>query len=119
MPQKPSKSKCPCVIPCISELREIAKSKGKTFKTITSSAKPKTIDAISEIALNLLQGKVDIPKNKINKLKNNKNIIRAISKRGVSASRRRELINQQGGSFIPLMISLALPLIERIFNRSE
>lgn len=74
------------------------------------------IDAISEISLNLLNNKIKVREPTFSKLKKFKSLLREIAKKKSSNQNRRQfIVNQRGGSIVPLLISAALPLISKLF----
>lgn len=88
----------------------------KLRKVILQNADNKSIHAIAEIIINLMQGNVPVSKNQKQKLKKHKKILRAIEhtfmKKPINASRGRRLIVQTGG-FLPAIIGLIAPIIAK------
>lgn len=103
----------------MKDLKKIAKLKSQkaAFKKLIEKSDNCLIDAISEILLNSLskENHFRLTKRHINCLKKHAAAIRAIAKNGTSSEHRKSIIiNQSGGSFIPLLVSLALPLLNKI-----
>lgn len=102
---------------CLDELKNLTLATNKfKIKKILKSCPAHLIDAISEISLNVLKNKVQIDEPTFSKLKRFKKVLRELAKRKNSNVVRRSLIvNQRGGSIIPLLVSAALPLITKLF----
>lgn len=102
---------------CVDELKNLSLPANKyKIKKILKSCPNHVIDALSEISLNVLRNKVAIKEPTFSKLKRFKNVLREIAKRKNSNDQRRQIIvNQRGGSIVPLLVSAALPLITKLF----
>lgn len=72
------------------------------------------IDAISEIALNCLNGNIPLTECQYNKLFEYQNILRKLSKKTLVKT-RRNLLNQSGG-FLQLLIAPALTLLASLIG---
>lgn len=106
---------------CMKELKKLSKLKSKraAFKKLIEKCDSCLIDSISEILLNSLskENHFKLTKRQINCLRKHAAAIRAISQSGTTSEHRRSIIiNQSGGSFIPLLVSLAMPLLNKILN---
>ena len=76
------------------------------------------MNCISEINLNVLNGKLKVSDCNKRKLKKYKAILRKIADKHVPSSAKKRLINQRGGFLLPLL-SAVLPVLADIFFRSR
>ena len=80
-----------------------------TFKRIAYNDAD-VVRAITDVVHNVLQGKVHLTRQRVNKLKKHKQHLRKLVKpRGMSLQQRKDLIIQKGG-FLPFLAPL-IPLI--------
>lgn len=96
------------------------KSRKKSFIKFITQTDDSVIDAISEILLNAIEpsNKLKITTRQLNSLKKHAPTIREIAKEGTPVKDRRQaLLNQSGGSFVPLLVSLALPILQHVFSK--
>ena len=69
------------------------------------------IHALSEIALNILRGNVQLSRQQVQRLQRHKQALRALASRAIPLRRKRALLLvKQRGGFLPLL----LPLIASI-----
>lgn len=80
-------------------------------KSLVEHATNEQILALSQIALNILRGNVQITKAYKRKLKQYKEVIRSLASRRVSISRKRETLLKHHG-LIPLLIKPTLQLLD-------
>lgn len=71
-----------CVISCLPQLKEIAKSTPKIRKEILQGANSKILRSIVECIENILRANIQLKKKNIQKLRRHKNILRNISNKG-------------------------------------
>lgn len=90
-------------------LAALSKAKRPVVAKIIQPAKRDLIDALSEISLNVLYGKVPLTKTQFNQLRKFKRNLRLMSRKGASI-RRRKVVLQQGG-FISTLLSVVTPLL--------
>ena len=74
------------------------------------------IDALCEIALNVLRGNIPLTDKQYAQLKKKKNIIRLIADKKVKHLRKKKTINQSGGFLLPLL-GAAIPFITSLITR--
>ena len=86
----------------------LSKASPKAARKILKGAPNSLVRAISEIALNALNGVLPLSRHRIKKLQKYKNNIRAISKASSHEGRRRVL---QRGGFVAALLGAALPLL--------
>lgn len=110
--------KSPRVLRCLKELKNLSHPSNKfKVKKILKACPNHVIDAICEVSLNVLKNKVKIKEPSFSKLKKYKKLLRDISQRKRSNKDRRQfLINQRGGSIVPLLLSAALPIITKLLS---
>lgn len=108
---------------CMKSLTQLSTIKSKrAFKKFISEADDCLIDSISEILLNAIKpvNRLKIGKRHLTKLRKHAPAIRTIAKpRTPVGVRRHTIVSQSGGSFIPLLVSLALPVIQHMFSRGN
>ena len=101
------------VLKCAKELENLAKVKDfKNKKVLIKNAEDCVIDAISEIALNCLNGQIPLRDCDFKSLIKYQTVLRKISKIG-PVNKRKRLISQTGG-FLNLLIPPALSLIASV-----
>lgn len=82
-------------------------------KKILKSANTKLISSIVECVYNILAGNVNISSKEKKKLLKHKKILRNIVKFKRNPTKRKKIINQSGGSFLP---ALLLPIISSLIT---
>ena len=103
------------VLKCAKELENLAKVKDfKNKKVLIKNAEDCVIDAISEIALNCLNGRIPLRDCDFKSLIKYQTVLRKISKIG-PVNKRKRLISQTGG-FLNLLIPPALSLIASVIG---
>ena len=83
-------------------------SRGKQRKVMISHASKGQIEAISEVALNLLKGNIMVPSSSFKRLKPHKAKLLHLTRKTPSLKKKKEVLNQQGG-FLPALASLIAP----------
>lgn len=84
-------------------------------KQLLKQANKDQIDSISEVALNLLKKNIPVNPQTKARLAKHKKDITYIASKGPRAKRKKILV-QRGGSFLPLVLSAVLPLILKQLN---
>ena len=74
--------------------------------------------AIREIAKNTIRRKVQLNSSQITKLRRHKRTINSLSKKKLSAARKRELIVQSGG-FLPILIPAITAILGEIIRSAN
>ena len=72
--------------------------------------------AISEVALNVLYGKIPLNKNQKKKLAKHKEKLRALTEKKLSLRQRKHIINQKGGFISALLFPAITTLIEKLMQ---
>ena len=85
------------------------KSNGKQRKDMISHANKGQMEAIGEIALNLLKGNIVIPNSSFTRLKPHKSKLLYLTRKKPSLKQKKLVLNQKGG-FLPALASLIAPL---------
>lgn len=83
----------------------------KTRKNILKTADFALITAIAECIHNALQGNLNIPKEKISKLKKHKKVLRKIRSSDNEWLNKKKLIVQSGGSFLPILLPSVISFV--------
>ena len=92
-------------------LKVLVDASPKLKKAIIKHAPPGLVIAISEIALNLLKGVIELTPHQKRRLSRYKKEFRSLAKKNVSVGKKRKILVQKGGSavltaLIPLVLSL-------------
>jgi site-specific DNA-adenine methylase len=95
------------------KLQVLRKANPKLRKAIISNCNKELLNAISEIALNVLQVNIELPATSRQKLRKHKTALRALADRRKLLRRsavKRRVLNQRGG-FILQLLGAVLPTI--------
>ena len=99
---------------CQEFLKLMAESKSpKRRKLLVDWASNKDIDAISEIALNTLNGNIKLTPNIYRKIKKHKKIIRLLASTKPKINQKKKIIKQSGG-FLPFLIPAAISAVSNL-----
>lgn len=90
-------------------LLALIKANPPLVKKIVQSASPSLIKALSELALNTLQGTFHLPPSSVYKLKKFKSNLRILADRSQPTTKKKQTL--QKGGFLPLLASIAAPLL--------
>jgi hypothetical protein len=82
-------------------------------KILLKSATPEQIDAICECVYNLYLRNVEVDRKTVKKLIPHKKVLVKLAKNQpkLALSKRRKLLVQKGGSFLPILLSAILPTV--------
>jgi len=106
--------RCSSVINCASELNALVKVEDtKTKRKLIKSFNDCVINAISEISLNCLNGKIPLSKREFQNLSKYRSVLRLLSNKSIKIQRKRSILNQKGG-FLQFLIPPALGLISTV-----
>lgn len=94
----------------LSLLELIYKSPPALRRVIISNANLDFINALCEIAFNVLQGNIPLTNQQYKQLKKKKSLIRLIADKKIKTLKKRKTINQSGGFLLPLL-GAAIPFI--------
>ena len=85
-------------------------------KDIIAHCSPDFLQALCEIALNLLKGNIPLSASQYKKLKSQKKIIRLLADRKTGLKRKHQVLKKQSGGFIFPLLSAAVPLIGNLLG---
>ena len=85
------------------------KSNGKQRKDMITHANRGQMEAIGEVALNLLKGNILVPTSSFKRLKPHKSKLLYLTRKTPSLKQRKEVLNQKRG-FLPALAGLIAPL---------
>lgn len=117
-----------CCIPkhftkkCIAILTALIHSNNQQRKVILQTSDKCVVRCICECALNVLKGVVKLPEKQVKKLSKYKKVIRNLVKRDTREKskkvnwnrKKKELIQNGGGAFLPLLLA---PIVEILVSR--
>jgi len=98
------------------KLHTLKDAKPKLRKAIISNCDKELIHAISECALNVLRGNVNLTDCQKKRLCKFKGRLRTVIDKRVPLSRKKRLINQHGGFLVPLFSAVLPTLASIIYN---
>lgn len=85
-------------------------------KDIIAHCSPDFLQALCEIALNLLKGNIPLSNCQYAKLKRQKKIIRLLADKKTSLKRKHRALKKQTGGFILPLLSAAVPLLGNLLG---
>jgi len=89
----------------------------KSREALIKKASSDNIDALSEVALNVLKGNLELSKTEKKKLQRHKKKLRVLGRRNISVKRKKSFLVQEGG-FLPLMLTPFLSAAGYIAGRA-
>lgn len=92
------------------------KSPPSVRRVIVGHSSADFINALCEIALNVLKGNIPLNDKQYKQLKKPKNIIRVVADKKVELVKKKNAINQTGGFLLPLL-GAAIPFITSLLTR--
>src|SRR5215471_19268112 len=101
-----------------STLELLNKATPKLRKAIVSKCCPDLVKCISEVALNVLRGNIELSDLSVKELRKHKASIRKIASRHVSLGKKKKIINQKGGFLLPLLAAVLPTLATILTNRA-
>ena len=101
------------------KLHALKDAKPKLHKAIISNCDKELIHTISEWALNVLRGNVNLTDCQKKRLRKFKKLFRTVIDKRVPLSRKKRLINQRGGFLVPLLSAVLPTLASIIYNLSS
>lgn len=102
---------------CIEKLKFIAQIKNPLLrkKLLTQISDNCTYQALHEIAVNTVKGKVKLSNNQKRKLNKYKKLLHALSKPTKDLKKKKKLTIQSGG-FLPILIPTVASIITSLIN---
>lgn len=99
-------------------LEYYAEADQKRQKSLLKSASKDQVNCICEIALNVVNKNIPVHSATKHALCNHKIALCTIADKSASFAKRKKILVQKGGAFLPLILSTVLPLIaQAIFNK--
>lgn len=95
-------------------LRVLQRAHPHLRKAILQHADKALVYSICELCDNTLCGNVPLTPAQKQNLKKHKTILKRLAKRGESWLTKKKALNQQGGSFLPLLLSILAPTLGKI-----
>ena len=95
-------------------LRVLHRARPHLRKAILKHADKALVYSICELCDNTLCGNVPLTPTQKQSLKKHKTILKRLAKRGESWLTKRKALNQKGGSFLPLLLSVLAPTLGKI-----
>jgi hypothetical protein len=89
-------------------LKEMNGASNYKKKEIMKKAPPCFVRLISECGLNILKGNIKLPDDQYKKLKPHKRLLLSLSKPMLSMKKRRDLLLQKRGGFLPAILPFLL-----------
>ena len=99
-------------------LEKLYKARAAGRRVILNNAGPDFLNALCEIALNILKGRIPLTHRQYTQLQRQSSGIRIFASKRTSIARKKRLVNQKGGAFFLPLLSAALPFITSLFSRS-
>ena len=81
-------------------LHVLARSRPSQKKALLQSANNVQIKSICEVCLNVLYGNVPVNRKKLKKYKN---VLRALAKKSTSIQKKKKMLVNQSGGFLPVL----------------
>lgn len=107
-----------CVIKNLPGLRILASAPPKLRRMILENGNLQLIKAIVECIENVLKGNIPIEESSLKKLKKHKSALGAVSKSPNKLSKKKNVIIQKGGAFLPaLLVPVITVLAEKLLQK--
>ena len=107
-----------CIHRNCNRLKFLYKSPPHLRKVILNTANDDFINALCEVALNVLQGRIPLTTSQYRRLKKEKAGVRLLADKRIPHSKKRRVINQTGAGILLPLLGAALPFITSLFTRS-
>lgn len=102
----------------LPKLQMLYKASPSVRRVIVCGSSADFIDALCEIALNVLRGNIPLTEKQYSHLKKNRSIIRLIADKKVKHLKKKKTIKQSGGFLLPLL-GAAIPFITSLISSSR
>jgi hypothetical protein len=100
------------------ELRALCKCKGRKQKLLLQKASGSLIRTVSQVAKNTIKGNIPLSPRQKQRLRRHKKTLRALSLAKSSLNKKRKLLIQKGGAFLPLLLGPILSAVAgSLFSR--
>ena len=97
-------------------LKALYHSTPQKRKDILAHASPDFLQALCEIAFNLLKGNIPLSPSQYKTLKRQKKIIRLLADKKIALKRKQLVLKKQTGGFIFPLLAAAVPLLGNILG---
>jgi len=97
-------------------LKVLSTSKPHQVKAILKTADDPLIQTICECVYNLVNSNLPISHYKKRKLCVHKNHLIKLATKGVALKKKREVLVQKGGNFLPLILPAAIAVLEKFLK---
>lgn len=87
-------------------LRVLRKARPALRKAILKEADKSIVYSIAEIADNLLIGNIPLTQKQKSQIRKHQNILRRLAERSEGWKKKKQLLNQSGGAFLPLLLTV-------------
>lgn len=103
---------------CRHELRALAEATPSERRAIIRGADKKLIHCLCELSHNVLKGNIDISPKQFFRLNRYRRSLRELADQKLSINRKKDLLlsNSQVGGFLPILASIAAPLISGLLG---
>lgn len=95
-------------------LQVLARSHPSQKKALLQTANNSQINSICEVCLNILHGNVPV---NVQRMKKYKNLLRLLAKKSTGMQRKKKMLVNQSGGFLPLLAPALLSAIGGIVGR--
>lgn len=98
-------------------LQVLLEAKPALRKAILNALPKETVYCLCEISDNLLCGNIPVTPQQKSKIARHKKVLRQLARRGEALAEKRKAIQQGGGAFIPILLSvLASAIGSKLFK---
>lgn len=97
-------------------LNLLAKSKYKRRNALIDIADKQELNSLIELLINILHGRLELPKSKIKSLARYKNILRQLCQKRCGIKKKRRLLKQHGG-FLSTILPIAISVLSGLFSK--
>ena len=98
-------------------LQFLCKANPKFCRCILKAANNDLIRCLCECIINVLKGNLKLTDKQKQKLKIHKKCLRQLGDKKLSLQRKKKILNQKGGTILPLILPAALSLIGSILKK--
>jgi len=95
-------------------LKALAETHPAQKRALLQTANKNQIESLCEICLNILSGNLPI---NVQKIKKYKNVLRTLTKKSASIQRKKKLLLNQSGGFLPLIAPAIISALGGILGR--
>ena len=100
----------------VPQLKTLKRATPTQRKHILAQANTELVACICECCLNILNGNVKITKVQRKKLSRHAKTLRTLANRGIPVNKKKKIIIQKGGSFLPALLVPILSLVASLLG---